>query len=231
MGAFSSKPTKASSPVQEISAIDRAVLDLKNSRDRLQRYRKKLEVDDEKLLLQAKKAKEAGKNEKALGILRLRKYKKAQASACEDQLLNVLQMVETIDSKQNESKVLSALASGKDTLKKMHEETTVEDVLELMDSVAEEIAVEREINEILQNVPTLSPADEEAVEAELQALQDELVAAGAAGNATALPSLPVVPTGTPLPVAPNTKLPTPGEKTTTTTTTVPQKEERVALPS
>jgi charged multivesicular body protein 6 len=227
MGGFSSKPTSSASKskVGEISAIDRAVLDLKNARDRLQRYRKKLELDDEKLLLQAKKAKETGKNEKALGILRLRKYKKAQAAACEDQLLNVMQMVETIDSKQNEAQVLSALASGKDTLKKMHEETTVEDVLELMDSVAEEIAVEQEINEILQNVPALSLADEEAVEAELQALQDELTA-----TVDATPSLPSAPTGTPMmPVAPNTKLPTPGEKPTTASAAAPQKEERVAL--
>lgn len=222
MGGFSSKPKAP--PVPEISAIDRAVLDLKNSRDRLHRYRKKLEQDDEKLLLQAKKAKEAGKNEKALGILRLRKYKKAQAAACEDQLLNVLQMVETIDSKENESQVLSALASGKDTLKKMHEETTVEDVLELMDSIAEEIAVEQEINEILQGVPTLSPADEEAVEAELNALQDEL----AATAATTTPSLPVAPTTTPMPVAPTTKLPATPDKTTTA---VPQEEKRVAVPA
>jgi predicted metalloprotease len=37
-------------------------------------------------------------------------------------------MVETIDSKQNDSAILQAMAIGKDTLKKMHEETTVEDV-------------------------------------------------------------------------------------------------------
>jgi hypothetical protein len=81
----------------------------------------------------------------------------------------VLQMVETIDSKQNDSAVLQAMAIGKDTLKKMHEETTVEDVLELMDQVSEEMLWNKSA-EILQGVPMLSVDQEEAVEAELLAL-------------------------------------------------------------
>jgi len=213
MGSFTSKHAKKPKP--EISDIDRAVLDLKNARDRLHRYRAKLEQDDAKILAQAKKAKDAGKKERALGLLRLRKYKQAQAASCEDQLLNVLQMVETIDSKQNETAVLSALAAGKDSLKKMHEETTVDDVLELMDAVQEENEVEREISDILQGVPTLDPAAEEEVEAELEALQMEM-------NGEAVPSLPTAPT---------TKLPEQQQQPA-----IPEKkasaakEERVAVP-
>ena len=213
--------TRKAPPGGEISQMDRAVLDLKNARDRLQRYRKKLEQDDAKLVAQAKKAKEAGRKEQALGILRLRKYKQAQASSCEDQLLNVLQMVETIDSKQNESQVLSALAAGKDTLKKMHQETTVDDVLELMDAVTEEIQVEREITEILQGVPELSPDQEEAVEAELAALEAEMMGEPAATTTTPLPELPTAPT---------TELPQPTTPATTTTTTTQEPVARVAVP-
>ena len=223
MGGMSSKskaaPPRKAPPGGEISQMDRAVLDLKNARDRLQRYRKKLEQDDAKLVAQAKKAKEAGRKEQALGILRLRKYKQAQASSCEDQLLNVLQMVETIDSKQNESQVLSALAAGKDTLKKMHQETTVDDVLELMDAVTEEIQVEREITEILQGVPELSPDQEEAVEAELAALEAEMMGEPATTTAP-LPELPTAPT---------TELPQPTTPATTTTTTQ-EPVARVAVP-
>lgn len=213
MGGLSSKPKKVATP--QISDIDRATLDLKNARDRLHRYRKKLEHDDAKLVMQAKKARDAGKKQQALGLLRLRKYKQAQATNCENQLLNVLQMVETIDSKQNEKQVLSALAAGKDTLKKIHEERTVDDVLDLMDAVREEIEVEQEINQILEGVPTLSPADEEAVAVELEALAAEMN--GTPAQAAVLDNLPV---------APNTKLPSlkvPEKKE-------PQKETRVAVP-
>lgn len=212
MGGMSSKPKKV--PTPQISDMDRAVLDLKNARDRLHKYRKKLELDDAKLVAQAKKARDAGKKQQALGLLRLRKYKQAQATNCESQLLNVLQMVETIDSKQNEKQVLSALAAGKDTLKQMHEETTVEDVLDLMDAVREEIEVEQEINQILEGVPTLSPADEEAVAAEMEALAAEM---NGTATTTVLDDLPV---------APQTKLPdikVPEKKE-------PQAETRVAVP-
>lgn len=172
MGGALSKKSAPKKP--EITGIDRAVLDLKNARDRLQKYRTKLENDEARLVQQARIARDAGKKERALGILRLRRYKQSQAAKCEDQLLNVLKMVETIDSKQNESNLLSALAAGKDSLKKMHEETTVDDVLNLMDEIKEEIEVENEITEILSGVPTLSAADEEAVEAELLALELEV---------------------------------------------------------
>ena len=212
MGGGSSKPKKVPTPA--ISSTDRAVLDLKNARDRLQRYRKKLELDDARMVAQAKKARDAGKTKQAIGILRLRKYKEAQATNCENQLLNVLQMVETIDSKQNESQVLSALAAGKDTLKLMHEETTVDDVLDLMDEVREGIEVEQEITTILEGVPTLSPEDEEAVAAELEAMQAEMNGVSVETKVDQLP------------VAPSTKLP----ELKVPETKQPAKETRVAVP-
>lgn len=216
MGGGSSKPKKKV-PTPAISQIDRAVLDLKNARDRLTRYRAQLQKDDAKLVAQARRARDAGKKQQALGLLRLRKHKEAQAANCEAQLLNVLQMVETIDSKQNESQVLAALQAGKHSLQTMHQERSVEDVLDLMDAVREEIQVEQEINQILENVPELSPADEVAVQAEMEALQAELVN----GNTT---------TTTPqvdLPVAPTTKLP---DLVVPTAHTEEEKETRVAVP-
>jgi len=212
MGAFSSKPS-APKKVQ-VTAIDRTMLDLKNARDRLQRYRKKLEQDDAKLLSRAVQAKQAGKKETALGLLRLRKFKQQQATDCENQLLNVLQMVETIDSKQNEKQILDAMAAGKDTLKLMHEQTTVDTVLELMDAIQEQHEVEQEITDILHDaVPQLSVTDEAAVEDELAALQAELD-----GTTT-----------TPLPEVPTHKLPEVVAPTKPTEEPAVQKPERVAV--
>ena len=224
-GAFTKYSSSSSSSKQQrnnvvvVTDIDRAVLDLKNARDRLHRYRQKLEHDDVKLVAQARRAKQANRPERALGLLRLRKYKQEQARNCENQLLNVLQMVETIGSKQNESAVLQALATGKDTLKKMHEETTVEDVLHLMDEIQEEAQVEQEITDILSAVPTLSPADEEAVEAELAAMAAEMngVTTTTATTTTKL-ELPEVPTD---------KLP---EPVVVQTPAKKQEPERVAVP-
>jgi hypothetical protein len=154
-------------------------------------------------------------------VQRLRKYKTQQANAVDEQLLTVLKMVETIDSKQNEKQVLDALASGKDALKKMHEETTVDDILKLMDQIQEEIAVEQEITEILQGVPTLSPADELAVEKELETMQAEINATKVDDAAAQLPAVPTtklpdLPTSEPIAAGPST-----GK---------PQRPDRVAVP-
>lgn len=202
-GVFSSSSShesKKKPPGGSISDIDRAVLDLKNARDRLSRYRTKLEIDEAKLLKKAKQAKQDGQQQRALGILRLRKYKQQELANVEAQLLTVHQMVSTIDSKQNEVELLNALKSGKDALQKMHQETTVDDVLELMDQVQEQNEVEQEINAILQNVPSLSVEDEAAVEAELEALKSSMAAVPAKKTEEEEPAIS-------LPNVPSTKLP------------------------
>jgi hypothetical protein len=194
MGGGSSKPAvKKVPPKGTISSIDRAMLDLKNARDKLQKYKSKLDQEGLQLLQKAKQAKEAGNTKTALGLLRLRKYKTVQADQVENQLFTVLQMVETIDSKQNETQLLSALRTGKDALQKMQQETTIEDVLELMDSIQEQNEIEQEVTEILSGVPSLSVDDEALVEAELEAMEAEM---NAAAN-----------TDVELPEAPTTKLP------------------------
>ena len=84
------------------------------------------------------------------------------------------------------------MAAGKDTLKKIHEQTTVDQVLELMDAIQEEHEVELEISEILHNaVPQMSVTDEAAVEDELAALQAELDTADAVDSTPQL--LPILP--------------------------------------
>mmetsp|Transcript_22453 Transcript_22453/g.33936 ORF Transcript_22453/g.33936 Transcript_22453/m.33936 type:complete len:216 (+) Transcript_22453:26-673(+) len=215
MGSTSSKSTKPEikARVGTVSDVDRAVLDLKNSRDRLQRYRSKLEADEEKLLRRAKEAKDNGKKNTALGLLRLKKFKARELEGVENQLLTVLQMVGTIDSKQNEQQLLTALRSGKDALAQMQRETTVDDVLDLMDQIQEQNEVEKEVSDILSGVPSLSVEDEAIVEEELAALEAEL-------NGHTIPDLPQVP---------NSKLPE--IATPTRPEKVPTKQEKVAIAS
>jgi len=177
-----SKPT--------ISSVDRAILDLKNNRDRLHRYRRQLEQDEIKLLQRAKECKQAGKTTQAMGLLKLKKYKRQQLESVEEQLLTVMTMVETIDSKQNEKQLLDALKSGKDALNQMHQETSIDTVLELMDGVTESIETEQEINNILNDaVPTDIVMDEAAVEEELRLLEEQV-----ASEQQATTTLPEVPT-------------------------------------
>jgi hypothetical protein len=201
MGGSQSKTAKPKpKPTATISQIDRATLDLKNARDRLTKYQRKLEADEAKLVEKARTAKREGKPNVALQLLKIKKIKHNELDTVSTQLLNVLQMVQTIDSKQNEAQVLNAMKTGKDALQKMHEETSVEDVLELMDAIQEQNQMEQEISDILAGVPSLSMADEAAVELELESLM-----AGEIAD-PAMEALPVAPTTKPLPIAPSGQL-------------------------
>lgn len=222
MGSGSSKETPPPStarrrpPPPAISAADRATLDLKNARDRLKKYKARLETDDARLTARAKKAKADGNTKAALNLLKLRRLKTREVETIEAQLFNIMQMVQTIDSKQNEVQVLKAMKEGKDTLQRMHEETTVDDVLNLMDEIQEQHELEQEMNDILvgANVASLTMEDDAELEAELEAL----IGLSAAPTKEEV-QLPVAPDTTPLPEAPSTKLP---EKT-------PATQEKVAM--
>ena len=218
-GAFSSSNNSSSEPKSkkkkpEISAADRATLDLKVTRDKLQQYKTKLERDDARIIARAKKAKTDGNTKGALSLLKIRQIKKREVESVEQQLLNVLQMVQTIDSKKNEVQVLAAMREGKDALKKMHEETTVDDILNLMDDIQEEHELENEINSL---VGSLSVEDEAGIEAELALLMG--------GQQTSFEiqqqqqqdseQLPIAPDTTPLPQVPSTKLPATADSLTT----------------
>jgi charged multivesicular body protein 6 len=204
MGSYSSKSkTPPEAPMTKSKIIitdrDRAMLDLKNARDRLQRYRTKLLLDDEKLIEKAKHAKAAKQTTVALNLMRLHQYKQQQYENCNTQLLNILQMVETIDSKQNDLAVIQAMKAGKQTLQQIHEEISIDSLLQLMDEIQEQHDTEQEISDILQqNIPQLANLiDEAAVEAELEALQASMM----------MDSLPEAPTESLVPEAPTHALP------------------------
>lgn len=172
MGGKSSKPSQP--PKREVSQIDRAILDLKVSRDRLTRYKKKLNLDSTKLLSKAKiyKAKNTSADTKnALNLLKLRKLKLKEVDNIDSQLLTLQGMVSNIQSKEEEKEVLAALRTGKNALEKLHAENSLEDVMNLMDDVQEQNELEEEINNVLVNTgETLTLVEEDELELELQAL-------------------------------------------------------------
>ena len=192
MGGGQSKQ-KTRKPAGEVSQIDRAVLDLKVSRDRLTRYKKKLSLDSDKLLAKARSLKQNNETKSALGLLKLRKMKQKEVDNIDAQLISIQTMVSNIQTKEQETEVLTALRSGKNALEKLHSENTLEDVLQLMDEVEEQNELEREINDVLVNTgETLTGIEEDELELELQALMGDKEAVN--NNAEDKIELPVVPT-------------------------------------
>ena len=202
-----------------ITAIDRATLDLKNSRDRLSRYRAKLDKDVEKLATRAKTLHGEGKSKQALQLMRLRKNKLQEVDRVEQQLLSVLQLVDKISEKQNEQEVIVAMKRGKDALQNMHDQMGIDDILNLMDDIRDQDDVEKQINEALGQDIVSADLDDEAVLAELNQLEEELRLESEVSSTEEEVNMPDVP---------SKPLPRREEKNTATTTT---DAARVAVPS
>ena len=220
MGSSSSKSKAKLVKKGEITPIDRATLDLKVSRDRLSKYRKKLDLDSNK---RAKALHAEGKTKNALQLLRLRKYKLQEADRIEEQLLTVLQMVDKIAEKQNEQEVIAALKRGKDALQIMHNKMGIDNVLDLMDEIRDQDETEKRINEVLgqEGLTVMDGLGEDGMLAELEQLEEEVrqeekkqTAATMGGDAT-LPKVPEKP-------LPHLEVPTTQE---------PVKEAKVAVAS
>lgn len=171
MGGNFSKSKSTPKPKGTVTEIDRAVLDLKVSRDRLTRYKKKLNLDSQKLLHKAKSLKLNNDTKSALALLKIRKMKEKEVDQIDSQLITIQTMVSNIQTKEQEAEVLQALRSGKSALEKLHSENTLEDVLKLMEEVDEQNEMEREINDVLMSSGEgLTNVEEDELEAELMAL-------------------------------------------------------------
>ncbi|GMI43829.1 hypothetical protein TrCOL_g4038 [Triparma columacea] len=115
-----------------------------------------------------------GRKDRALLVLRFRKKKLKESDAVSAQLLRVLEMVSTINWQTEQASILSSLAKGKDMLKKMHEEYSVDDVMDLMEEIQEQNENESRIGEILGRGVSLDTVDDEECMGELEEMEREM---------------------------------------------------------
>jgi hypothetical protein len=200
MGNLFGKPkTKREIARSKVTDKDRAMLDLKNSRDRLKKYRTKLDKDKEKLTEQARALVAKQQKTRALTVLKLRKYKETETDKVEDSLLSVVKMIEDIEWESANLQVLEALKSGNTALHKLHEQMSADDVAELLEDTNEAIEKQNEIDSMLAG--QFSSADDDELENELNMLM-----ASDEDKKDAKLVLPAAPAGEILPTAPDGKI-------------------------
>ncbi|RVE69596.1 hypothetical protein OJAV_G00079420 [Oryzias javanicus] len=159
---------------------DKAVLQLKQQRDKLKQYQKKItfQVDKERLL--AKQLLKDGKKEKALVLLMKKRYQDKLLEKTETQISNMEHMVQDIEFLQIEMNVIEGLRVGNECLKNMQQLMSIEEVEKILDETQEAIEYQRQIDELLAG--SLTQEDEDAVLAELEAITQE--------DDVALPEIP-----------------------------------------
>ncbi|KAH7395298.1 charged multivesicular body protein-like protein 6 [Phaeosphaeria sp. MPI-PUGE-AT-0046c] len=157
----------------KISAQDKAILDMKNQRDKLRQYQKRITVltDREKEI--AKECLAKGQTDKAKLALRRKKYQESLLSKTDAQLAQLEQLTSDVEFALVQKDILYGLQQGTAVLKEIHKEMGgIENVEKLLADNEEARAYQEEISELLAN--KMSNADEDEVEDELEALEREV---------------------------------------------------------
>ncbi|KAH7474280.1 hypothetical protein KRP22_004027 [Phytophthora ramorum] len=172
----------------QITSKDKAILDLKNARDRLKKYQARLDIEANQLHDSAKRLLQAGKRDRAKLALKLKKYKEQQMHQADEHLIQVLGMLDTVEWETQQLQVFEGLKAGNSILNAIHKEMTVEAVEELMMETEEAQATANEISRVIGG--SLTVEDEDAVLSELAEIEkmeaDALAAAMPEAPATAL---------------------------------------------
>ncbi|KAF2853033.1 charged multivesicular body protein-like protein 6 [Plenodomus tracheiphilus IPT5] len=166
----------------KIFAQDKAILDMKNQRDKLRQYQKRITVltDREKAI--AKECLAKGDTNKAKLALRRKKYQESLLSKTDAQLAQLEQLTSDVEFALVQKDVLYGLQQGTAVLKEIHREMGgIENVEKLLGENEEARAYQEEISELLAN--KMSNQEEDELEDELEALEAQV-------NGVTLPDAP-----------------------------------------
>ncbi|ETI21884.1 hypothetical protein G647_05953 [Cladophialophora carrionii CBS 160.54] len=182
----------------KISAQDRAILDMKNQRDKLRQYQKRITVITNRETEIAKACLAKGDKQKALLALRRKKYQESLLSKTDAQLEQLEKLTSSVEFALVQKDVLFGLQQGTQVLNMIHQEMGgLEAVEKLMGETEDARRYQQEISDALAG--QMSNEDEDEVEDELEAMEREVVGLPDAPNKT------IVGEGT-LPQVPRTEL-------------------------
>lgn len=170
--------------VSRVTEQDKAVLQLKQQRDKIKQYQKKILMSLENERSMAKKLLQDGRKEKAKLLLKKKRFMEQMLEKTDGQLTNLERMTHDLEYAQIELQVVQGLKVGNEALKRIHDVLCIEDIERLMDETQEAVEKQKEIDELLSG--QLTAEDDEAVLAELDALVAEEEAAAVAN----LPNVP-----------------------------------------
>ncbi|EDV27916.1 uncharacterized protein TRIADDRAFT_52939 [Trichoplax adhaerens] len=172
MGALFGK-SKPKEEKHQITEQDRAVLGLKQQRDKLQQYQKRIKISLEQERAFAKDLVKQKKVDKAKLLLKKKRYYESLLEKTDGQLDGLERMVNDVEFAKIQVQVVERLKQGNECLDRMHKMMSIEDVERIMDETQEAIEYQKQIDELLGN--TLTDEDETAVLAELEQItQQEL---------------------------------------------------------
>ncbi|VDN53376.1 unnamed protein product [Dracunculus medinensis] len=156
------------SKVPEVSQHDLAVLQLKTQRDRMKQYVRRNEKQMEREKEIAKKLIKMGKKDRALLLLKKKRYQENIIERTLKQLDQIDMMVNDLEFAAIEKRVVDELRKGKEALEQINKMFSLDDIEKILEQTAEAAEYQEEISNLLSG--KLSETDLEGVENELQLL-------------------------------------------------------------
>nr|CAI5861442.1 unnamed protein product [Callosobruchus analis] len=151
--------------VSRVTEQDKAILQLKQQRDKLKQYQKRIELALSRDKEIARKLLSNGQRERAKLLLKKKRYQEQLLVKADGQLDNLEKLTHDIEFAQVELQVVEGLKKGNEALKKVNDALNIEDIEKILDETREGIDKQNEITELLSG--QLTEEDEDAVEEEL----------------------------------------------------------------
>jgi charged multivesicular body protein 6 len=155
----------------------RAILDMKNQRDKLHQYQHRITAITSRETAIARECLARGEKSKALLALRRKKYQETLLAKTDAQLETLEQLTSNVEFALVQKDVVFGLQQGTKVLKQIHAEMGgIENVEKMMGESEDARAYQRQISEMLGG--QMSNQDEDEVEDELEALEKEVRGVG-----------------------------------------------------
>ncbi|CCF57977.1 hypothetical protein KAFR_0D03290 [Kazachstania africana CBS 2517] len=161
----------------KITETDRAVLELKRSKDEIHKFTKRTDqlISSERSELKnlmKENPRNYKENTKVRFLLKRIHYQEHLLERASDQLINLENMVSTVEFKLIEAHFLKGIQNGNELLKKLNRE--FKNLDEILDDVQEQIAYQNEIDETLSHSLAGVNDYEEEIDRELDRLNKEV---------------------------------------------------------
>ncbi|XP_036853487.1 charged multivesicular body protein 6 isoform X2 [Manis javanica] len=156
-----------------VTEQDKAILHLKQQRDKLKQYQRRVSQQLEREREIARQLLREGRKERAKLLLKKKRYREQLLDKTENQITSLEAMVQSIEFTQIEMKVMEGLQLGNECLNKMHQVMSLEEVERILDETQEAVEYQRQIDELLAG--SLTQEDEDAILEELNTIAQEQV--------------------------------------------------------
>jgi hypothetical protein len=185
------KPRRDQPSNDALSEVDQAKLEIRRTRTKLRKYQKQMEKETVRLNAKIKTLLQAGKKSQAKANLRLRKLRETALEQTDVQVLNLEQMICSLEQSEFNAEMVKSIETGNSALGHLQKIMSLEYVEEVMEEADELAAMNDEITDMISG--SGYTVDDSEVAADLAALEEE-INGGVESSVAAALDMPVAPT-------------------------------------